>query len=85
MVPVKIEQKANNLVTTCRNCNRFIKNLPHVPHEQKKDFTFYFGKYSGTPLSQFNTPDHISWLRWVLNTNAVKQWQKALIIKHIND
>ena len=85
MAPFRIEEKSNNLCAYCRNCGRFIKNMPLVPNDKKDDFTFYFGKYRDTKLSDFNTPQMIDWLRWVIKTNAVKDWQKKLIIKHIND
>lgn len=47
----------------CNSCGAYIKNIPYATK-----LCLYFGRYKEVDLNDFNTPDHISYLRWCKNT-----------------
>lgn len=63
----------------CNGCDRYIKHLPR----ENKDRVIYFGKYKGTRLVDFTTKDHVSWLKWALNSVDLKPQLREEIIKHL--
>lgn len=57
----RTEKKANNLVAYCNSCGFYIKNLPY------SEPALYFGKYKGTKIKDFTTPEMMNYLHWALN------------------
>jgi hypothetical protein len=74
----RTEKKANNLVAYCLECGRFIKNIPY------SEPGLYFGKYSGTKIKDFNTPEHINYLHWLRNTPELWAKQNERVQQAIN-
>lgn len=50
-------QKSNNLVATCNNCNRFIKN---IPTDKPK---LFFGKYKNVPIEEIDDLNYLKWAK----------------------
>lgn len=60
----RTEKKANNLVAYCKSCGKYIKNIPYtIPKIQ-------FGKYKGTKVRDFTTPEMINYLHWIINNDV---------------
>ena len=74
----RTEKKANNLVAYCLECGRYIKNIPY------SEPGLYFGKYSGTNIKDFNTPEHINYLHWLRNTPELWAKQNERVQHAIN-
>lgn len=71
----RTEKKANNLVAYCTSCGSYIKNIPYtIP-------AIHFGKYKGTKIRDFTTPEMINYLHWILN-NDVKVSKTVLMEIH---
>ena len=63
----RTEKKANNLVAYCTACGKYIKNIPYtIP-------TINFGKYKGTKVRDFTTPEMMNYLHWVLKNVKVSR------------
>ena len=60
----RTEKKANNLVAHCNGCGSYIKNLPYAKP------ALHFGKYKGIPIEEFNTPERLNYLHWMINSGV---------------
>lgn len=65
---------------TCPICDSFIQFLPR---NDRTDFTFHFGQYSGKKLSDLNSKQFNNYLEYIKGYNALKKWQIDLINKQI--
>lgn len=74
----RTEKKANNLVAYCTSCGKYIKNIPYsIP-------TLHFGKYKGTKIVDFTTPEMMNYLHWVINNDVkVSVHTKQAIYDHL--
>ena len=59
----RTELKNNQNTAFCNSCGTFIKNIPYSKPK------FYFGKYSGTLISDC---DDLNYLDWFLNNTKPK-------------
>lgn len=55
------ERKAHNIVATCADCGKFIKNIPYDKPRM------YFGKYKGVPIAEINDLGYLQWANQNLN------------------
>ena len=64
------EQKNNNLVARCKDCDAFIKNVPTV------EIKFYFGKYSQLEVSKCSDINYLYW--FIKNIKSNDRMSKAI-------
>jgi len=73
----RTEKKANNLVAYCKQCDRFIQNVPYtIP-------AIHFGKYKGTKVRDFTTPEMMNYLHWVLKNVKTSRTLRFEIYEHL--
>jgi uncharacterized protein (DUF3820 family) len=72
--------KSNQNTAWCNGCDGFIKNI-----SQGNPFTFHFGKYKGRLLSDFSSPDDISYLKWMIEQSFCKNTLKNTIQTHLDN
>lgn len=73
----RTEKKANNLVAYCTECGRYIKNIPYtIP-------ALHFGKYKGTKVRDFTTPEMMNYLHWCLQNVKLSFTLRTEINDHL--
>lgn len=83
----EIRQAGPHQSAYCNGCGRYIK---HIPKPVSSDTVIQFGKYKGTSLKDFTTPEHVSWLNWLLRScelerpTYIKQPLIDAITKHLS-
>jgi len=73
----RTEKKSNNLVAYCNGCGFYIKNLPY------SEPALYFGKYNGTKIKDFTTPEMMNYLHWALNNCKLTGNVRKAIVEHL--
>lgn len=78
------QRSDGQLVThaSCPHCETFLRFLPR---NNQNDFKLYFGKYQGAFISELKGKDQISYLRYLLTYDKLKEWQKNVIKNQINN
>jgi hypothetical protein len=72
-------EKSGQRTAYCNGCGKYIKNIPYATK-----ICLYIGKYSGIDLNDFNTPEHINYLRWVKQTPDLWKKLKPKVTDKIN-
>ena len=81
--PIITQHNIHGRKASCKHCGSYIKFLGKERSEQS-DFTLWFGKYKGTPISQMDTPEKANYLSWAYqNCDALKDWQVKIIKKRL--
>jgi len=65
-----LTNKSGQMVATCNNCGKYIKNVPY------SEPALYFGKYSGKAINDYFTPDEVNYLHWIRNNPDI--WNKKI-------
>lgn len=73
----RIEKKSNNHVAYCLACQAYIKNVPY------EEPALHFGKYKGTKIKDFTTPDMVSYLNWAYQNTRLTKRLKLAIENHL--